>query len=405
MKRDLLLFVFAISIMGMMFSTSCKKDTDSTPTDYTQELQTMIDSNWNAYWDQGVGPLGGLMMKINTPDGEYFVSSNYNDTVSQDVHFRGGSTTKMFTAASIMLLEEQGKLDIDAVITDIIPEKTEPYIPDLEMYNIPYKNEITIRQLMQHTAGVFDVTNTPIPMEVQQPYAGMIYNNYIDFVIQDINHEYTLEEFINVVAENQLTSGAPNIEFHYSNVGYMLLGVIVERVGGVDFDQFVTNNFAEPLGMNHTLFSHDPYFRLLPAPFVHGYIIYEGNPVDATEYINLSSGVAAGNIITTCNDLNNWTKSLLTGNAGISQEGVNTMMDYMETHESHGYYGLGINYTPGLGYGHNGGVFGYMTITRYNPDNQVVFTINASYIEMVDLYKEGDLLYSIAEQAYAILGY
>ena len=373
MKRNLLCVILAVSVFGMLFSTSCKKDNnDPAPPDYKQELQTMIDSNWNAYWDQGVGPIGGLMFEISTPTGEYFVSSNYNDTVNQDVHFRGGSTTKMFTAAAIMLLEEHGKLDIDAKITDIIPGKTESYIPDLAMYNIPYKNEITIKQLMQHTAGVFDVTNTPIPDEVQQPYAGMTYNNYIDFVLEDITHEYTFEEFINVVAENQLTYGAPNIEFHYSNIGYMLLGVIVERVGEMDFDQFVTNNFAEPLGMTHTLFSSDPFFRLLPTPYVHGYLSYEGNPMDVTEYINLSSGVAAGNIITTCNDLNKWTKNLLTGNAGISQERVNEMMDYMETHEGHEYYGLGINYTPGLGYGHNGGVFGYMTVTRYNPDNQIV---------------------------------
>ena len=400
------MLIASIAIIGMMFSTSCKKDSnDPIPPDYKQELQTMIDSNWNAYWDQGVGPLGGLMFEISTPDGEYFVSSNYNDTVTQDVHFRGGSTTKMFTAAAIMLLEEQGKLDIESFITDIIPGRTQPYIPELAMYNIPYKNEITIKQLLQHKANVFDITNTPIPEDIQQPYAGMTYNNYIDFVLEDITHEYTLEESINVVAENQLTYGPPNIEFHYSNVGYMLLGVIVERVGEMDFDQFVTNNFVEPLGINNTLFSHDPFFRLLPAPFVHGYLIYEGDPVDATEYLNLSSGVAAGNIITTCNDLNAWTKNLLTGNAGISQETVNEMMDYMETNEGHGYYGLGINYTPGLGYGHNGGVFGYMTVTRYNPDNQVVFSINASYIEMVDVYKEGDLLYSIAEQAYAILGY
>ncbi len=133
--------------------------------------------------------------------------------------------------------------------------------------------------------------------------------------------------------------------------------------------------------MDHTSLNHDSTYRILPDPYVRGYVIYEGSPMDVTELINQTSGIGTGNVLTTCNDLNIWTKSLLTGKAGISQERANEMMQYLETFEGHQYYGLGINYTPGLGYGHNGGVWGYMTVTRYNPENQVVFTINASYVE------------------------
>jgi len=403
-KQSIYVAISIILILVAGFS-SCKKDDNNSSVDHIAELQIMIDSNWNSYFNQGTGILGGLMLKVNTPSGDYFVSSNYDDTVTDKVFFRGGSTSKMFTAAAIMLLEEQGKLEIENVLTDKIPGTTEMYLPDTEMYNIPYKNEITIKQLMQHIGGVFDITNTPVPDSVQEPYAGMIYNNYIDFVLGDITHSYSFQEFIGVVAKHNLTFGEPGVDFHYSNIGYMILGVIIERVSGMDYTSFIEANFVIPLELKYSSFNGDPTYKILPDPYVHGFLIYDGVPMDVTEMLNQSAGIATGNILTTCNDLNIWTKSLLTGEAGISQERVNEMMKYIETHEGHKYYGLGINFTPGLGFGHNGAVAGYMTITRYNPDNQVVFTINASYSEMEDLYKEGDLLYSIASQACDILGY
>ena len=404
MKKLVNFLIVATIVIIIAGGSSCKKDDNST-VDLTAQLQIMIDSNWNSYFDQNTGPLGGLMLKISTPSGDYFVSSNYNDTVDDKVYFRGGSTTKMFTAAAIILLEEQGKLDIENALTDSIPGTTDMYLPDNEIYNIPYKNEITIRQLMQHTGGVFDITNTPIPDTVNEPYAGMIYNNYYDFVLGDMYHNYSFQEFIGVVAKHNLTFGEPGVEFHYSNIGYMMLGVIIERVSGMAYTDFIETNFVNTLELNNSSFNSDPTYRILPDPYVHGFLIYNGVPMDVTEMLNQSAGIATGNILTTCNDLNTWTKKLLTGEAGISQERANEMMDYIETHEGHQYYGLGINYTPGLGYGHNGAVAGYMTITRYNPDNQVVFTVNATYSEMEDLYKEGDLLYSIASQACDLLGY
>jgi D-alanyl-D-alanine carboxypeptidase len=404
--KNIRAFLMVILALLMITLSSCKKDKEEKKTDIQlAKLQTMIDSSWNAYWGEGNERIGGLMLKVSTPESDYFVSSNYNDTVTQLHYFRGGSSTKMFTAAAIMLLEEQGKLDIDDVVTDLIPGTSRPYIPAVTEYDIPHKNTITIKQLLQHRAGVYDITNYPIPDTVEEPYAGMTYNDYILWELGEMTHNYSFKEFIGVISKHRLAFGEPGIEFHYSNTGYMLLGTIVEQVSGMSFTEFIKNNFVIPLGLTHTSFNPDPNYRALPEPYVRGYLLDEGVPFDITGFINQSSMIATGNILTTCNDLNIWTKSLITGNAGISQSRVEDMLDYMETFEGHRYYGLGINYTPGLGYGHNGAVWGYMTITRYDPDNQVVFTINASYISLEDLYKQSDCMYSIAGKAIEILGY
>jgi len=399
---NLFLLVFFSILLGFV---SCKKSDDPASVDYTDQLQTMIDSKWDAYWVGKHEPIGGVMFKISSPQGDFFVSANHNNLVNETVHFRGGSTTKMFTAASIMLLKQQGKLNIEDFLTDTIPGTSEPYIPDLPEYDIPYKNEISIKQMLQHRSGIYDITNDPAPTDIPEPYAGMTFNSYVMFVLQDSAYNYTTPEFTEILAKYKLSYFKPDSAFHYSNVGYKLLGLIIERISGMSCEDFFTVNFSNPLGLTKSSFSSDPTIHGLPEPFVHGYYVSAEYIGDVTRVLNLSSGVGDGNIITTCYDLNKWNKKLLQGEAGLSMSTVAEMMECKETFDGHKYYGLGINYTPGLGYGHNGGVLGYMTITRYNPDNQVTVTINASFLEADDMYKEGDFLYDIAHGAYKIMGY
>lgn len=105
----------------------------------------MLDNEWEKFWVGKENPVGGLMMKISCPKGDFFTSANYNDSVTEHYHFRGASTTKTFTGAAIMLLAQQGKLNINDAVTDFIPEKGNPYLPATPDFNIPYKNQITIK--------------------------------------------------------------------------------------------------------------------------------------------------------------------------------------------------------------------------------------------------------------------
>ena len=215
---------------------------------YQSELESMARDQWEAYGSAYADWQGGLAIRISSPQGDYFVQTGFDQPASPDTHFRGASTTKTFTAAAIMLLQQQGLLDIDDFVTDDIPGTGQAYLPDSSEYDIPFKSRITIRQLLQHRAGVFDVTNSDIPDSVDAPYAGMRYRNYVSEVLGDPYHSYTFDELTGVVADNGLYYFEPDAGFHYSNTGYGLLGKIIERISGLTYAEFVGQNLLEPNG-------------------------------------------------------------------------------------------------------------------------------------------------------------
>ncbi len=97
--------LFVVILFVSAFS-SCEKSNDTATIDYTPALQSMLDTEWTAFWEGKANPVGGFMMKISSPNGDFFVSSQFNDSVTEHFHFRGASTTKTFTAAAIMLLAQ-----------------------------------------------------------------------------------------------------------------------------------------------------------------------------------------------------------------------------------------------------------------------------------------------------------
>jgi len=347
---------------------------------------------------------GGLILRVMTPRDRYFLTTAKKDGVIEDSHFRAASTTKTFTATSILLLAQRDMLDINDRITDTIPSREIPYTPDTDEYAIPYKDEITIKLLLQHRAGVFDVSNDPIPSSVTAPYAGQYYFNYVREVLGADDHTFTFDELVSVVASNGLTYGAPDTFYHYSNTGYSILGKIIERVSGMSYQAFVQTNLFALNGLTGSSLPIEGCDCSIPAPFVEGHVLYEGAVYETTED-NMSANVAEGNLITTPRDLSEWAYRLYRGEAGLSEKYLAMMMDCKETGESHGFYGLGCAYTPGLGYGHNGAHAGYMTVVRYDPDNEVTMLLVASVLNIDDLNGQLDFMYEVAFEARRILGY
>jgi len=405
MKKITLLFLVLFAVIS-----SCKKEDDKVdpvPTiNYQDELQTIVDENWAQFTNGTEDFPGGYALQILSPLGDFFVSAGNLAGSTNQTHFRAGSTTKTFTAAAIMLLHQQGKLNINHLVTDLIPGTNEPYLPTDEEFNIPFKNEITIKLLLQHRAGMFDVINQDIPDTVNQPYAGFRYRDYIEESI-GLTHTFTIAETAEVVAANQLYNSKPGTEFHYSDTGMGLLGLIIERISGKRYDQFIAENFLTPLGLGNTSFPYEGEDVNLPDPFAGSYVYFQGNTYDVTQY-NVSINVAEGNLITTPLDLANWTKKLYTGKAGINYENVKFyMMDCLPTFEGHQNYGLGTVYTSGLGYGHNGGIMGYFTATRYDPETDITFVIYTNVWDfdslMYDSYAQLLNMYAAVYEAKDIL--
>lgn len=367
---------FTISILFLLLS--CNKDDDGIDPipiiDYQSEFQTLVDNHWAEFVDGKENYPGGYALQVLSPVGDFYVAAGDLSETTNKTHFRAGSTTKTFTAAAIMLLHQQQKLNIENVITQLIPGTTEPYLPSTEDFDIPFKDEITIIQLLQHRAGMWDIINQDIPDTCDQPYAGY---RYCDFIEETggLTHTFSIQETAGVVAANQLYNSKPGTEFHYSDTGMGLLALIVERVSGKLFHEFISENFLVPLNMENTSFPYEGDNITIPEPGAESSAYYMGETYDVSDE-NVSMHVGEGNIITTPYDLSLWMKQLYTGNAGVDYNYVRYyMMDCLPTFESHQNYGLGTVYTPEFGYGHNGGILAFFTVARYNPETDVTLVM------------------------------
>jgi D-alanyl-D-alanine carboxypeptidase len=384
---------------ALMTASACSGTTQPDP---QAALQQMVAQKWAAYGESiGYPSAGGAVLYVSTPTGTYFASTGM-ENASPDIHFRIASNTKTFTAASIMLLHQRGLLDIDDVITANIPGTTTPYVPDSASYAIPYKDGITIRQLLSHTAGVFDVTNESIPPDAPCPYAGKSY-----VPTQDMSRQFTFDELVGVVATCRASYWPPSRnEYHYSNTGYSLLGKVIERVSGLSYSDFVVQNLLVPNRLTET--SSPSLFTetTIPAPFAVGYSLdYLGSEkLVATIADNMSINVAEGNLISTPAQLARWNRALVTGAAGLEDTTVDQMKCAIPAGATN-CYGLGIQQFSGLGFGHTGAHNGYLSVMLYDPVKDVSLVLFFSLIDFDDVGSEGKVLFDVVTQARAILGH
>ena len=147
------------------------------------------------------------------------------------------STSKQFTAANIVLLEQQGKLSVN--------DDVRKYVPELPDYSKEYDRKITILNLLNHTSGLRD-------------YLDLLHSSGVneDSVTTD-------DDALALIVRQRHLDFAPGSEWAYSNTGYFLLSVIVKRVSGMTLRQFASQNIFQPLGMTHTIF-RDDHALLIP---------------------------------------------------------------------------------------------------------------------------------------------
>lgn len=392
-------FGIVIMALAIALAAGCSGKSDD-PTS-TESLQASVDSNWTQYKQTHGVPGGGMAVYIESPSGNYFASSGMAAGIDQNARFRIASNTKTFTSAAIMLLDQQGKLHIDDTIVSLIPDKGIPYVPNTTQYNIPYKASITIRQLLSHTAGVFDVTNDPIPPTCPAPYAGLNYGDYI--FATDPNHTFSPDELVGVDATCQLSYFSPGASYKYSNQGYSILATIIERVSGIPYDQFVIQNLITPNGLSSTSVPMLGTDQTIPPPFNPGYIYENGAMTDVTQS-NMSFNIAEGNIISTPADIARWVRRLMRGEAGPNAASVEAMKTM--TPQSGTKYGLGIFYISGLGYGHNGAHNGYLSLMVYDPSVDVTTILYFNVWDSANLLTaQFPLLTKAAKDARAAVGY
>ena len=202
--------------------------------------------------------------------------------LTPDTPFHVASISKQFTAASIVLLEQDGKLSFDDDVHKYIPE-----LPD-------FGAKITIRHLLHHTSGLRDQWDL---LEL----AGWRYS--LDLI--------TNEDVMSVVVRQKALNFAPGAEFSYSNTGYTLLGEIVKRVSGKSLREFTTERIFVPLGMKDTHF-RDDHAEIIKHQ-AYGYSHDKGRwELSVTNF----DTVGATSLFTTVEDLALWDENFYTGKVG-----------------------------------------------------------------------------------------
>lgn len=278
--------------------------------------------------------------------------------IGPDDPFRVGSLTKTFVASLVLQLVAEGRLGLDDTLERRLPGA------------VPRGGEITVRQLLRHTSGLPDLGT------------GRDGSALLARLRADRRHVFTPAELVRSVAREPLRF-RPGGGWAYSNTGYILLGLIAEKVTGKGLEQVLRERIFAPLRLDRTRVGSG---AALPAGAVRGYLppgnpflrARGGRPVDVTE-TNPSWTWAAGAIVSTATDVDRFYRALLAGRL-VPRRLLGEMTAARPIGGSAGY-GLGLLRlgTPcGPLFGHDGEIFGYTTLAAATPGGRRSIVLEAN---------------------------
>jgi CubicO group peptidase (beta-lactamase class C family) len=307
----------------------------------SQELTARVDEYLNALVKQN--RFSGAILLAR--GGQILLSKGYGMANLEDgtpntpqTKFRLGSITKQFTAAAILKLQEQGKLNVQDAICKYVENCPAAWQP------------VTVHHLLTHTSGIPNVTSFPEFRKVKF-------------------FRTTPLEALAMFRDKPLEF-APGEKFNYSNSGYLLLGYIVERASGKMYAEYLRENIFQPLGMKNTdLDVNSAIIKNRAAGYTQG-----PQGIINAEYIDMTIPYAAGALYSTVEDMYLWDRALYTEKL-ISKKSL----EAMNTPFKDGYaYGVGVGEQYGLKtIVHGGGIEGFSTfLARFVGDDGTVIVLS-----------------------------
>jgi CubicO group peptidase (beta-lactamase class C family) len=250
--------------------------------------------------------------------------------------FRLGSVTKQFTAASILLLEERGKLQVNDPVKKYIPDAPAAW------------DKVTIYHLLTHTSGIPSFTSFP---------------EYGPTEAIPTTPEKLVARFRDKPLEFQ-----PGEKWNYSNSGYVLLGYLIEKITGESYAKFVKENIFQALGMNDS--GYDSNSEIIRHR-ASGYSSGPAGPQNAG-FVHMSIPHAAGALYSTTEDLLRWEQGLFGGKL-LKPESLNKMTTPFKDDYA---FGLSVhNEGSHRVIEHGGGIEGFNTQVAYYPDAKLVVIV------------------------------
>lgn len=266
-----------------------------------------------------------------------YASIELSSPMPEEPVFEIGSVTKQFTAAAILKLVEDKKLSLEDDFTDYIDFDTKG-------------RRITINNLLTHTSGIQGYTEIP---------------EFSELSIK----EFPRDSLIRLIEQKEFLF-EPNEVLIYNNTGYFLLGLIIEKISGKTYDEFLKETFFQPLGMKNTHYSSNT--EVIKSK-VYGYS-YTTEGLKQKPYLDHTWPYSAGSLCSSASDLLIWMTALhkriiLPDSLYQSLITCAELKDGAQTHYAKGL----VNYLNSghREIAHGGGINGFLTETRYYPDEDL----------------------------------
>lgn len=261
-----------------------------------------------------------------------------------DAVYEIGSVTKQFTAAAILQLMEQGKLSLDDDLAKYVPAFARA------------AQRVTLRQLLGHTSGVYEYTRLPFAFNPAVP-APPSYDS-LAAILAGMPFDFP-----------------PGTQMIYDNSGFYLLGMVVEKVSGVPYWQYIAEHVFQPAGMTHSRYCDN---ETVVKNRAHGYRLAGSAGLQLAPYIDMRWPYAAGALCSTPGDLVAWERALHGGRV-LGAAGYRALLTTGALAD-----GTRTRYASGLGvdsaFGrrriwHGGTIPGFRTELEYFPDDGVTIAV------------------------------
>ena len=319
-------------------------------------LQSVLDTGLATH--AGVGASAAVMMPGREPWTGASGTTDGTVQVTGDMLFGIASVTKTYIATVILQLAEEGLLELDDTV-------------DLWLNPLPnVDGRATVRQLLNHTSGVFDFAEHP---------------DYVSAMMADPTRRWSPEATITAFVLDPYAD--PGAVFHYSNTGYLLLGMIIEVANGSRVSTAIRDRILRPLDLDHTYFALEEEIEGVTA---HPWADFDLDGVlEDISYAPRTSGEstawAAGALYSSAEDVVRFLRALIEGGL-LSTASRTSMLDVQPATQSVGY-GLGVqevyDFIDGRsGIGHDGGTYGYTARMICLPEQGVYVALLLNHSSM-----------------------